>query len=129
MKKLILIAIGGLLLLVGIIVSRFVDELMIERFLVVEHQWKLSQDDPMILSEGLAVEGINLAMRENDQDPANWQAVPTWKDSPGILRHNVKNPSAGTITLSNLTSGSKLIATIELDQSNRVINILISRPK
>jgi hypothetical protein len=127
MKRLALIGILLLLLGFGFALSQY-DSWLKARFRVADFQWKLTPDKPLALSETLAVEGINVALRANGHDPANWQAVPTWVDSP-ILRLSPLNPNGGDLTLSNRNSGAKLLASVELDPTNRTLNIAISRPK
>lgn len=127
MKRLALIGILLLLLGFGFGLSQY-DNWLKARFRVAEFQWKLTADKPLALSETLAIEGINVALRANGHEPANWQAVPTWANSP-LLRLNPLNPNAGGLTLSNRNSGAKLIAHVELDPTNYALNIAISRPK
>lgn len=129
MKRLVLIVTAVLLLALGLVVFKYGDRWLTERRRVADFQWKLPPDKPLMLSESLAVEGINVALRANEQDPTNWQAVPTWKDSPEILRRNAANPNAAGVTLSNRNSGEKLYARVELDPTNHALNIAISHPK
>jgi hypothetical protein len=129
MKRFVLIATAVLLLALGLTVFKYGDRWLTERRRVADFQWKLPPDKLSMLSESLAMEGINAALRANAQDPTNWQAVPTWKDSPEILRRNVVDPNAAGVTLSNRNSGEKLSARVELDPTNHVLNIAISRPK
>lgn len=127
MKRLALIGILLLLLGLGFGLSQF-DSWLKARFRVAEFQWKLNADRPLALSETLAIEGVNVALRANGHEPANWQAVPTWADSP-ILRLSPLNPNGGNLTLSNRNSGAKLLVNVELDPTNHTLNIKISRPK
>lgn len=127
MKRFALIGILLLLLGLGFVLWRF-DSWLKARFRVADFQWKLTPDKPLALSETLALEGINEALRAKGHDPANWEAVPTWADSP-ILRLSPLNPNAGGLTLSNRNSGARLLASVELDPTNHTLNIVISRPK
>lgn len=129
MKRVALIATVPLLLVLGIVGYNYGDRLLTKRHRVTDFKWKLPPEKPVTLSDSLAVEGIQLALRSSSRDPANWQPVPVTDNLPGSILRKGNNPNAGLVVLSNSNSAAQLYARVELDPTNRALNVAISHPK
>jgi hypothetical protein len=118
------------LLALGLLAYVFGDRLLDRRFRVVYFQWKLPPEKAAILSDSLAVEGIQAAFRASSRNPADWRPVPV---APQSAAANVlflyTNTNEGEVMLTNGTTGKRLFARVELDVTNRVLSVDISRAK
>ncbi len=117
------------LLVLGVLVYEYGGRLITQRQRVADFQWKLPPDKPATLSDSLAVEGIELALRASSRDPANWQPVPIAQKSADNVLRKGQNPDSGLVILSNSNSAAQLYATVQLDSTNRALDVTISRPK
>jgi len=117
------------LLVLGALVYEYGGRLVMQRHQVAFFQWKLPPDKPATLSDNLALEGIESALRASSRDPASWKPVPIDKVQPGSLIRKGQNPNAGLVVLTNTSSASQLYARVELDVTNRALKVAISRPK
>jgi len=127
MKSLTLVA--AILLVLGILAYEYGDRLLTQRHRVADFQWKLPPDKAATLSDSLAVEGVQLALRASSRDPAAWQPVPVAQESAASVLRKGQNPNTGLVILTNSNSAAQLYARVELDVTNRALNVAISRPK
>lgn len=117
------------LLVLGVLIYEYGGNLLTQRHRVEDFQWKLPTDKPATLSDSLAVEGIALALRASSRDVVGWQPVPVAPESAASVLRKGQNPNAGLVILTNATSAAQLYARVELDVTNRALNVAISRPK
>jgi hypothetical protein len=128
MKKIVLLA--AVLFVFAALLYIFGGRLLTSRYRVAEFKWKLPTGETGVLSEDLALKGINLTLSNNAYDPLLW--MPTTDNAHpemGILQRNPRNSNSARILLTNRTSSARLRANLEMDMTNRVLEVVISRPK
>ncbi len=126
--KRFLLAIAVLLVL-GVTLFQYGGRVLTQRLRVVDYKWKLPPEKGDVLSDGLAVEGIQQALLASTRDPANWQPVPITPEAMERVLRKGNNPNAGLVILSDKNSASQLYARVELDPANRSLAVTVSRPK
>lgn len=116
-------------LFVGVLAYQYGGGFVTQRHRVANFQWKLPADKPVKLSDSLVVDGIELALRTGVRDAGSWQPVPVSSEPGASIICKGQNQNAGLVILTNRNSGAQLYARVEIDEPNRVLNVVISRPK
>lgn len=126
--KRLLLSLAALLVL-GVLVFQYGGRLLTRRHLVIDYQQTLPPGSGTTLSDSLALEGIQQALRAAFQEPANWHPVAAPTASTTSILTKGDNPNAGLVLLSNSSSSAQLYAHVALDPTNRALTVVISRPK
>jgi hypothetical protein len=79
------------------------------------------------LSERGVTQVVYLALISNSLVPSQWRFMPTPQDTTSVVNRNILNSNSASVMMSNIESGAKLIASLEV--SNGVASVRLSRPK
>ena len=127
MKKLTLIA--AIIFMLGFLVSKYGDRWVTQPHRAVDFKWKLPPDKALTLSDSLAMEGIELALRSSSREHEGWQSIPVGRELTASILRRRGSDNEGMVILTNRNLPAQLYARVELDVTNRILNVAISRPK
>ncbi len=128
MKTLLAIILGLIALVVcALVFYKYGGSALNNRYRIAEYEFQIPKDAPPMLAENLVLRGVVEALQTNRFDVTNW--IPIRRESDGAILRIGKNTNSASITLTNQTHRGYLFAHVELEATNRILKIVLSRSK
>jgi hypothetical protein len=129
MKHWLWILVVSLVLSAAFLLYNFKDSIIANRHRLVEVEWQLPIGRPALLDEALALEGLAVALRASAQESNAWKPLPISIEAPESVLRIRPSSGSGVIVLGKSNSSQQLFVNFELNVTNRLLKMAVSRGK